>query len=318
MNRIFTDYYSKELPPDRQGEVAHRYVLGLYRCLSELTNKFPDILFEGCSGGGNRFDLGALCYFPQIWASDDTDALSRVYIQEGYSYGYPMSVMSAHVSSCPNHQTLRITPLETRFNVAAFGVCGYECNLKDMKKEDLEAIKEQINTYKKWRKTLMWGDFYRGKSFRDVCEASNGLNAPEGNLTEWTCVSEDGKKAVGFIMNKLVNPNVQYTSYAPKGLKEEALYHFYNRPLKYNIKDFGDLVNTVSPIHIKQDSFVHNMIAHFVKMDGETEDVRAFGNSLMYGGVKLKPAFSGTGYNENVRHFQDFASRLYFMEEITE
>jgi hypothetical protein len=122
MNRIVTDYYSKILPPERQGEVAHRYVLGLYRCMKELTERFPEILFEGCAAGGNRFDLGILSYFPQIWASDDTDALCRAEIQTGYSYGYPMSVVSAHVSSCPNHQTLRMTPLETRFQVTAIGM----------------------------------------------------------------------------------------------------------------------------------------------------------------------------------------------------
>ena len=99
----------------KQGETAHRYVLGLYHIMDELTTRFPEILFEGCSSGGNRFDLGILSYFPQIWASDNTDALCRTGIQNSYSYGYPLSVFTAHVSSCPNHQTLRITPLETRF-----------------------------------------------------------------------------------------------------------------------------------------------------------------------------------------------------------
>ena len=111
MNRTFSDYFSQSIRPERQGEVAHRYVMGLYRCMRELTKRFPDILFEGCAAGGNRFDLGMLCYFPQIWASDDTDALCRAEIQTGYSYGYPMSVVSAHVSSCPNHQTLRMLSL---------------------------------------------------------------------------------------------------------------------------------------------------------------------------------------------------------------
>ena len=130
--------------------------------MKELTKRFPDILFEGCSAGGNRFDLGILCYFPQIWASDNTDALCRAEIQNGYSYGYPMSVVSAHVSSCPNHQTLRVTPLETRFNVASFGVLGYECNLCDMNSEELAAVKAQIEVYKQWREVLQRGDFYRG------------------------------------------------------------------------------------------------------------------------------------------------------------
>lgn len=312
MNRTYTDYFSAALPAERQGEVAHRYVLGLYRCMKELTKRFPNILFEGCASGGNRFDLGILCYFPQIWASDDTDALCRAEIQNGYSYGYPMSTVGAHVSSCPNHQTLRITPLETRFNVAAFGVLGYECNFCDMKKEDMEIVKAQIALYKEWREVLQFGKFYRGRSFADG--SSSCLENGNENTMEWTCVSSDKKKAVGFVMQKLVAPNTQFHYYKPKGLIEKDKYHFYNRSLKYNIKDFGDLVNTVAPVHIKQDSAVHNIIAKFVKMDGETEDYHAYGDALMYGGVRLKQSFGGTGYNDQVRYYQDFSSRIYFME----
>ena len=321
MNRTFSDYFSQSISPERQGETAHRYVMGLYRCMKELTARFPDILFEGCAAGGNRFDLGILCYFPQIWASDDTDALCRAEIQTGYSYGYPMSVVSAHVSGCPNHQTLRTTPLETRFAVAAFGVLGYECNFCDLKKEDLEAVKAQITLYKKWRSVLQQGTFYRGRSFTgngsaDTFGKNSVLWNDDGNVTEWTCVSSDQSKAAGFVMQKLVVPNTQYGYYKPQGLCEEKEYHFYNRPLKYNVKDFGDLVNTVSPVHIRQDSIAHNLVAKFVKMDGETENITAYGDTLMYGGVKLKPAFSGNGYNENVRYFQDFGARMYFMEAV--
>lgn len=315
MNRTFTDYFSDSLPPERQGEVAHRYIIGLYRCMKELTERFPHILFEGCAAGGNRFDLGMLCYFPQIWASDDTDALCRAEIQNGYSYGYPLSVVSAHVSACPNHQTLRMTPLETRFQVAAFGLCGYECNLCDMKKEELERIKEQIALYKKWREVLQFGTFYRGRNFR-TAKFESCLENNRGDCMEWTCVSEDGKKAVGFIMQKLTVPNSRFHEYKAKGLIPDAKYHFYNRQLNYNVKEFGDLVNTVAPIHVKQDSFVHNVIAKFVKMEGETEDYYAYGDTLMYGGVRLKQAFSGTGYDRNVRFFPDFASRMYFMETV--
>lgn len=317
MNRTFTDYFSKALPAERQGEVAHRYVLGLYRCMKELTKRFPEILFEGCAAGGNRFDLGILCYFPQIWASDDTDALCRAEIQNGYSYGYPMSTVSAHVSACPNHQTLRVTPLETRFHVAAFGVCGYECNFCDMKKEDLAAVKAQIALYKQWREVLQFGDFYRGRSFSGMENSyANALSNGAGNVMEWTCVSKDKKKAVGFLMQKLVIPNTQFEYYKAKGLLPEQKYHFSNRGLKYNVKDFGDLVNTVSPIHIRQDSLVQNLVAKFVKMEGETEEYEAYGDALMYGGVLLKQGFSGTGYNEEVRHFPDFGSRMYFMEAV--
>lgn len=318
MNRIFSDVYSKNLKPEQQGEVFHRYVCGLYRCMGELCKRFPDILFEGCSAGGNRFDLGILCYFPQIWASDNTDALCRAEIQTGYSYGYPPSVISAHVSSCPNHQTLRTTPIETRFHVAAFGVCGYECNFCDMNKEQLAAVKAQIELYKQWREVLQFGDFYRGRSFAG--DSGYGYHTSTGisseNTMEWTCVSPDRERAVGMLFQKLVIPNNPFAYYRARGLKEETLYHFYNRALKYNVKDFGDLVNTVSPIHIKQDSLAHNLVAKFVKMDGETEDCLAYGDELMYHGVKLKAAFAATGYSDEVRFYQDFGSRMYFMAAV--
>lgn len=320
MNRNVSDFYAKDLPPHRQGEVAHRYMMGLYRVMKTLTEHFPKILFEGCASGGNRFDLGILSYFPQIWASDDTDALCRAEIQTGYSYGYPMSTVSAHVSACPNHQTLRVTPIETRFNVAAFGVLGYECNFCELHKEDLDAIKDQIALYKKWRKVLQYGSFYRGRTMCDALTANGSRGAASvlisgaGNLTEWTCVSEDKKQAVGFLMQKLVAPNVQFDYYKAKGLNPDYEYQFTNRGLKYNIKDFGSLVNMVSPVHIKQDSLAHNLIAKFVKLDSEKEACTAYGDALMYSGVHLKQAFAGTGYNGDVRPFQDFSSRIYFMD----
>ena len=275
MNRTFSDYYSQSLPAAQQGEVAHRYVLGLYRCMEELTRRFPEILFEGCAAGGNRFDPGILCYFPQIWGSDDTDACCRADIQTNYSYGYPLSTVSAHVSACPNHQTLRRTPLTTRFAVAAFAVLGYECNFCDCTREELEEIRAQIALYRKWRSVLQQGIFYRGRTFAD------------GNLTEWTCVSEDQTQAVGMLMQKLAEPNTQFHAYYPKGLAKEKRYHFTNRALTYSILEFGDLVNTVAPVHIRPDSVTHHLLAKFVKMDGETEDFCAYGDALMYGGVHL-------------------------------
>ena len=299
MNRIFSDYYSQYLSADRQGETAHRYILGLYKMMKDLTEQFPEILFEGCAAGGNRFDLGILSFFPQIWASDDTDALYRVNGMTGYSYGYPMSTVSAHVSACPNHQTLRTTPLTTRFNVAAFGVCGYECNLCDMKKEDLEEIAQQIQTYKNWRETLQFGTFHRGRN---------------DNVHEWTCVSKDKERAVGMIMQELVQPNSQFEQYTPKGLDAKTKYDFSNRDLRYNIKNFGDLVNTAAPIHVKPDSLVHNVLAKFVTMPGEKEEYTARGSVLM-GGVKLHQSFAATGYSDKTRYFQDFGSRIYFMEK---
>lgn len=300
MNRIFSDCYSPYLSADRQGETLYRYYAGLYRIMRELTEQFPHILFEGCAAGGNRFDLGILCYFPQIWASDNTDAVCRLDIQDGYSYGYPMSTVSCHVSSCPNHQTLRITPFESRFNVAAFGILGYECNLCDMKKEELEAIAEQTALYKAWRKTLQYGDFYRIR---------------HGNIFSWNTVSKDKSRSVGLLMQKLSTAGWQHETFRAKGLLEDALYTFSGRTLKHSIKNFGDLINTVSPVHVKQDSLLHNVLTKFVKMDGETELYDIYGDALMYSGVKLKQGFSATGYSDEVRYFQDFCSRIYFMEE---
>ena len=299
-NRVFSDVYSPALPAARQGEVAHRYICGLYRAMRTLTERFPDILFEGCASGGNRFDLGILSYFPQIWASDNTDALSRVRIQEGYSYGYPMNTVSAHVSACPNHQTMRDTPLETRFNVAAFGVLGYELDLRDLTAEDRKKVKEQIELYKQWRELLQQGEFYRGRS---------------GNIHEWTCAAPDSSHAVGLLLQELVQPNTQMERFFAGGLKRDANYLFYSYEQRVNVKRFGSLINTMTPIHVRADSLVHNVIARVVKMPGESEEALLSGDTLMDAGVKLKQGFSGTGYNENVRFFQDFSSRLYFMEE---
>ena len=301
MNRTFSDIYSQYLPSSQQQEVFHRYIIGLYKLLDNLTKAFPDILFEGCASGGNRFDLGMLCYMPQIWASDNTDALCRYHIQNSYTYGYPLSVISNHVSSTPNHQTLRTTPLDTRYNIACFGILGYETNLADLSNEALEEIKNQIAQYKAYRHTFQFGTFYRIKQ----------------DLHNWCVVSSDQKEAMGMIMQELVLPNRQYHQFIARGLKEESHYHFFNQEKQYNVKLFGDLINTASPIHIKQDSLAHHVVAKFVKMPGEVEDVHTSGSVLMYG-VNLKQAFSANGYSEQVRYFQDFASRLYFIQEESE
>lgn len=301
MNRILSDVFSPYLPSEKQGETAHRYILGLYRVMDSLTKAFPHILFEGCASGGNRFDLGILCYFPQIWGSDNTDAVCRTKIQEGYSYGYPQSCVGAHVSSVPNHQTLRTSSLETRFGVAAFGLLGYELDVRDLKPNQKQAIKEQISLYKAWRDVLQYGQFYR--VFTD-------------NIHEWICVSDDKNRAVGLIMQELMTPNTQSHRFFARRLDPQRQYKLYNIPVNVDIKQFGSLINTVAPIHVKQDSLLHNVIAKRVKIDGETECVTALGDLLMNTGVALIPAFSGTGFNEKVRIFTDFASRLYFIEAV--
>ena len=322
MNRIFSDAFSPYLAECekergtqicaqvRQGETAHRYICGLYRMLDTLTKRFPDILFEGCAAGGNRFDAGVLCYFPQIWASDNTDPICRAKIQEGYSYGYPLSVISAHVSGSPNHQTLRATPLDTRFAVAMFASMGYECNLVDMKQRDFETIKEQIAQYKKWREVLQFGDFYRIRT-PDEKQADHNRS----QLRSWMCVSKDKKRAVGMLLQEMVTPNTQYANFRAAGLEPQKIYHFYNRKIDQNILQFGDLINTVAPFHVRQDSLTHRAIARFQQMPGEQEYHRVSGAILMQAGISLLQGFSGTGYDENVRYFQDYSARVYYMEE---
>ena len=299
MNRIFSDVYSPYLPAERQGETAHRYIMGLHRVADTLAKSFPDILFEGCASGGNRFDLGMLCWFPQIWGSDNTDAICRAHIQEGYSYGYPQSCVGAHVSASTNHQTLRKTPLATRFAVAAFGALGYECDVRGLPSAEKQAIREQIALYKKWREVMQFGDFYR---------------ITEGNLHRWTCVSPDKSRAVVLLLQELTEANVQAHRLQLRGLDPDKTYRLYNIPGRVDVRTFGSLINTVTPVHVRQDSVLHNVIAKQVKMSGETENVTATGSVLMHTGVMLSPAFSGSGFNEKVRIFPDFAARLYFLE----
>ncbi|MCR5672228.1 MAG: alpha-galactosidase [Lachnospiraceae bacterium] len=304
MNRTMTDVFSPYLPADRQGETAHRYMLGLYGILDKLTKDHPDILFEGCASGGNRFDLGMLCFFSQIWGSDDTDAVERVSIQTGYSYGYPPRTVSAHVSSVPNHQTLRMTPLETRYDVAAFGSLGYECNLCDLDQQTLAAIKDQISLYKKWRSVFQTGRFYRGEDIY------------KGNTVTWNVVSPDGSRSAALLFEKLATVNDQRGKLKVHGLEAGSKYRFYNRPFNIDIRVFGDLINTISPIHVKNGSVVHDIISKIVKLDGEKEDVIVYGDTLSEAGILLSPKFSSTGFNERTRVFPDFASRLYFIEKI--
>ena len=303
MNRIFSDTYSATLAPEQQKEFSHRYVLGLYRILGELTKRFPKVLFESCASGGNRFDLGMLCYMPQIWASDNTDAICRSEIQSGYSYGYPMSVLGAHVSGCPNHQTLRNTSLETRYEVAAFGLLGYECNLSELSLEEKKLVEEQITFYKRYREVFQYGDYYR-------------IKTGENGIYQWMTVSQDQKTALGLFLQKNVKANYSYGCFKTKGLAPETTYHMTNRQQIFNIKEFGDLINMISPIHIKKDSLAHNIIAMVKKMPGEIEDNTAFGDLYNHAGVKLKQGFGGTGYNEEIRLFQDYASRLYLWEAV--
>lgn len=160
-NRDITENYSIGLPADRQGEFSHRYTLGFYDLAKRLTDAFPNVLFEGCASGGGRFDGGAMYYFPQTWTSDDTDGLERAKIQWGTSIPYPVSSMSCHVSICPNHQTQRITPLETRGAIASLGATGYELDISQLTDHEKSQLRDQIANYKVIEGLVLKGDLYR-------------------------------------------------------------------------------------------------------------------------------------------------------------
>lgn len=161
MNRSMSEFFSNGLQSERQGELPHRYILGVYNLAERLTNSFPNVFFEGCASGGGRFDAGMLHYFPQIWTSDNTDAYDRARIQWGTSYCYPVSAMSCHVSACPNHQTDRTIPFHTRGAIASLGATGYELDLSNLSDEEKRAVKEQILSYKKIQPLILNGDLYR-------------------------------------------------------------------------------------------------------------------------------------------------------------
>ena len=212
MNRTFSDLYSTALPKERQKELGHRYVLGLYKLMDALTKQFPEVLFEFCSAGGNRFDLGMMYYMPQGWTSDNTDAIERQGIQYATSYAYPISTMGAHVSAVPNHQTGRMTPLATRFDVAMFGVLGYELDLTQLSEAELAEIKGQIAQYKTHRELIQFGSFYR-------------LVSPfEGNNTGWMSVAKDKQRAVAGYYKKMTQANPNYRHLKMTGLDPNALY----------------------------------------------------------------------------------------------
>lgn len=212
MNRYMTETYSSSLPIDQQGEVSHRYILGVYKLYEKLLAKYPEILFESCAGGGARFDPGMLYYAPQAWASDNTDAIERLKIQYGTSLVYPISSIGSHVSTVPNHQVGRVTPLETRANVAYFGTFGYELDITKLTDEEKEKVRQQTAFMKEHRDFIQKGIFYR-------------LLSPfESNEVSWMVVSNDKKKAIVGYYKILAKPNERYNRIRLTGLDPDKLY----------------------------------------------------------------------------------------------
>ena len=227
MNRQLTNIGSMELPADRQGELYHRYVCGVYELQERLITEFPDLLLENCSGGGARFDPGMLYYSPQIWCSDDTDAIERLKIQEGTALIYPLSAMGAHVSDCPNHTVGRVTPFETRGYVALAGTFGYELDITKIPEEDQKAIPDQVAMYHKYNDLVREGTYYRIASY-----AANH---------EYDCyivVSEDKKEALVTFVQVLNRPNFHSRRICLKGLDPAYNYRVEGEERTYG----GDLL----------------------------------------------------------------------------
>lgn len=210
MNRSISDVFS--IPAEEQGRVLHDYVLGVYDFLEKLTLKYPDILIEGCSGGGGRFDAGMLYYTPQIWCSDNTDAIDRIQIQYGTSFFYPVSAVGSHVSACPNHQTGRCTPLSTRGVVAMAGTFGYELELGSLTAQEKEEVKRQVKVYRERAGLINNGEYYR-------------LSDPkQERAAAWMFVSQDRSEALFNAVALEVHGNMAVNYIRMKGLEPEAVY----------------------------------------------------------------------------------------------
>lgn len=243
MNRNVTDFGSPTLPASRQGEFKHRYILGLYQLIGKIKKAFPDLYIEGSAGGGGRFDFGMLYYMPQIWCSDNSDAIERLNIQHGTSMVYPPETISAHVSAVPNHQTNRVTPFDTRKDVAQMFAFGYELNLNIINESEKSSIFEQIAKHKELKSWMFDGDFYRLSDFD-----ANDYGA-------WQIVSKDKKKSVALYVVKLTKAKRIGRYFRLKGLDCDKNYRidllgltlsgdfimYAGLPIKNQLDDFESL-----------------------------------------------------------------------------
>lgn len=294
-NRDISDF------DNRDGTFFYDYITGLYSVMDRLVKEFPNVLFENCASGGNRFDLGMLSYFAQSWMSDDTDSYQRILIQEGGLLGYPLSVMSNHVAAKTSNQMLRKTTFDTKFDVACFGVLGYELDLNDLSKIDKEVISSQIKFYKEHRETCQYGKVYTDQTFVD-------------NDTKMVEVVGE-KEALVAQYQKIQTPYPKEGHLYAYGLKEDTLYTYKTRQESIPLSKFGALVNYVAPFHINPDGAMLAMLEKSRDMKSEVDEGIASGSTLSAGGPVLKQEWSGVGYSENIRLIGDFGARLYLIQE---
>lgn len=297
MNTVFADLYSFSVSDMR--EYPHRYVMALYGLLERFIQAFPHILWEGCASGGNRFDLGMLCYFSQIWVSDNTDAFSRTAIQGGTSYGYPPSTMGCHVSNSPNPQTLRISPIDSRFNVACFGDLGYELDLTELGKEEKTTIAEQISFFKLFRPIFQFGTFHRYN---------------HDSIIQWTSISNDKRTMATLWMQPLNPSNAKSDRLFIEDAEEDAVYDVFPRSQRIPLSLFGHLLKTVKPLATAGET-VQKVVSENLTLPSEVEHYTVSGSVLKHAGIKLNQQFSGTGRDSQTRVFSDFGSRLYLIKK---
>ena len=240
------------MPADRQGELSHRYVLGVYEMQERLTHDFPDLLLENCSGGGARFDPGMLYYSPQIWCSDDTDAIERLVIQEGTALIYPLSAMGAHVSDCPNHTVGRNTPFKTRGEVALAGTFGYELDITKIAKEEQEQIPQQTAMYHKYNDLVREGDYYRIASYR------------ENHFYDcYMVVSKDKKEALVTFVTVHARPNYHSLKVRLQGLNPNLDYRLEGE-MENECVYGGDLLMNAGMLVPSEQGDYRSYLYHFV------------------------------------------------------
>ena len=283
------------------GAFMHRYILGLCEVLRRIFDARPRVLLESCASGGNRFDLGMLCFSPQVWASDDTDAVERLDIQKGLSYLYPLSAMGAHVSACPNAQTLRSTPMGTRFAVSCFGCLGWELDLRELTPAELGEARRQTEFYKKHRRTLQYGRFYR-------------FTLPDGR-EGFSCVAQDGSEAVTGVFRRLMHAAPASQKLPCAGLEPGAMYEVESLPPLMRISDFGALIKHALPVRLKPDGALMRTADRLTGLRQAPERYRASGAALM-DGIRLESLFLGTGYDKKIRLPGDFGSDIYLIKRV--
>ena len=300
MNRHISDMHSPALA--NQGEFFHRYILGLYEVLKRVFGDRPDILLETCASGGNRFDLGMLCFSPQIWASDNTDPISRLEIQRGLSCFYPPSTIGAHVSASPHQQTLRRTPLATRFNVASFGCLGYELDLTQLLPAERKEIRDQIAFYKKHRRTLQFGHFYR-------------LEGRKAQNMHWQAVARDGSESLAGFFQTRAEAGAGFDFLPLTGLEPKAEYRLTTRPQPLSLRLFGGLVNHILPVRLHPEGLLLHLAGKFLNLPDCVETYEGSGEALQ-AGLRLNSQFSGTGHSRSIRLLGDYGSNLYWISRI--